>query len=1037
VLRKSQLSARHMLLKKQRDKLRQPLSQRCRRNNKRSSKSNEQLSGKRSKKPDDKVRQLAEDHAAQAAAHQALERAAQAAKHTVVTEPSHPPTSEHRAKPGTPIVMPTEEAAGSAAMTTVTLTSSLGNATAPTAASQTVALSSVSAPSHAHLLSPTRTLSKQRLVESDFAPRMDSRPEATLATPQAVVVSPDRVAPAEATQSREHSDSFEESDSGLIMNPSLSMSAQVFQTQRTLVSGTPVMVMSPAGPVAMFITADGQLVPASQPTAASPWGVPAGPAMVYPVVQSTQVPYSRAPAANQAIASRGSRGLVADPASPEASVTKSDYVTTSDSSGLPTNVKVPQASLPTMTHWDAGTLPGMGDTHHLASGVAMSAGGVEANQAMRRTEHHERGPADPAAAIQAGVIPPGSKLAPPSGQLGSFMFVKNSRFDVAKPSSDNPRYWVGRIAEIMRGGRMRLHWHRETELCSGIYVATNNYFPEKTTSLRPFRSAAFDSSRKAWQLYPVIERITNEAELDPPLVRHAEDDSTGDTGTPSVKPSSVGPETDGDEFAVGSFVFMRNARFKPDSETVEVPRYWVARVTGIPPVPPRQANGKPSAPSVTSKNGIISDDGKLRLQWMKETAVGSNMFGPTSNVFFESFRLCKLVPGGMRLDPVLQVWRRGTDALTPSPLCFPGDESLIMSKILPAEAQRVGGGPLPAELINGISSNPSSKHGFMPSIVCEPVPAVPLVPNAFAFLKNANYRPETSGPTNPRFWIVRVVGLVPDALGIGGPKVRVQWQAETAGESNLFKETSKLFFEVPETLHPLNATFDMSNNAWRIVSNFNEAATFTLDVSSPKTIYVQNPQADGGLPQRVAIAQAGPSVPSHTTTASATSVRPTPPSSEPASTSTASTSSVSAPSPPSAPPAPAPAATAPSSAPHANSSSHDATSSLAHVSDTSQAAGAVSAQTEEPRSGAVIKLLMLAANGVTKSVPDKIFLRVSAIPHAAELTRYTTAIEGDATSIKFSGANFEWQLQLQEQLPAALQLDLWRLADHSEVCTHS
>ena len=42
----------------------------------------------------------------------------------------------------------------------------------------------------------------------------------------------------------------------------------------------------------------------------------------------------------------------------------------------------------------------------------------------------------------------------------------------------------------------------------------------------------------------------------------------------------------------------------------------------------------------------------------------------------------RALPGGMRYEPVLQVWRRGADGETAPPLVFPGDESLIAAKLL-------------------------------------------------------------------------------------------------------------------------------------------------------------------------------------------------------------------------------------------------------------------------------------------------------------------------------------------------------------------
>jgi hypothetical protein len=70
--------------------------------------------------------------------------------------------------------------------------------------------------------------------------------------------------------------------------------------------------------------------------------------------------------------------------------------------------------------------------------------------------------------VASGIFSAAAKAAPASGQLGSFMYVKNSRYDgsaLRPPTPDNPRFWVGRVAEIMRGGRMRLHWHRFS--CTG------------------------------------------------------------------------------------------------------------------------------------------------------------------------------------------------------------------------------------------------------------------------------------------------------------------------------------------------------------------------------------------------------------------------------------------------------------------------------------------------------------------------------------------------------------------------------------------
>ena len=72
------------------------------------------------------------------------------------------------------------------------------------------------------------------------------------------------------------------------------------------------------------------------------------------------------------------------------------------------------------------------------------------------------------------------------------MFVKNAHFKPATRSPEMPEFWVGRVAEIVRGGRAQLHWHMEMELGSGLYVPTNNYFPEQIALLRKFEEVTPD-----------------------------------------------------------------------------------------------------------------------------------------------------------------------------------------------------------------------------------------------------------------------------------------------------------------------------------------------------------------------------------------------------------------------------------------------------------------------------------------------------------------------------------------------------------------
>ena len=91
-------------------------------------------------------------------------------------------------------------------------------------------------------------------------------------------------------------------------------------------------------------------------------------------------------------------------------------------------------------------------------------------------------------------------------KLDSFVYVKNARFNKATHSVEMPQYWVGRIAEIIRGGRVRLHWHVELKLGSGLYAPTNNFFVENAALLNGVTRTVYDKKKKAFQIYPILER---------------------------------------------------------------------------------------------------------------------------------------------------------------------------------------------------------------------------------------------------------------------------------------------------------------------------------------------------------------------------------------------------------------------------------------------------------------------------------------------------------------------------------------------------
>jgi hypothetical protein len=116
----------------------------------------------------------------------------------------------------------------------------------------------------------------------------------------------------------------------------------------------------------------------------------------------------------------------------------------------------------------------------------------------------------------------------------------------------------------MRGGRMRLHWHRESALGSGLYVPTNNYFPERATLLQAFRAVMYDPAKRAWQVFPTLETPLPE-ELD---------GGAGPSGVGPAAPTAApaAPAPAAGAFSLGGFVFLRNARFRPEAETPLLPR---------------------------------------------------------------------------------------------------------------------------------------------------------------------------------------------------------------------------------------------------------------------------------------------------------------------------------------------------------------------------------------------------------------------------------------------------------------------------------
>jgi len=427
----------------------------------------------------------------------------------------------------------------------------------------------------------------------------------------------------------------------------------------------------------------------------------------------------------------------------------------------------------------------------------------------------------------------GGKAAPEAG-LGSFMFVKNSRFDPSRPTPDNPRFWVGRVAEIMRGGKIRLHWHRETSLGSGTYTPTNNYFPERQGLLKNFSAAVFDPTSREWRVHPALASGIDADQAAEGVKSNAADSLDVKSSGSTVEGGS-NTIVDSNTISAGSFVFLRNARFKPESESPLLPRYWVARVTTA--TSPETAK-QPSSSLAANASSPALPDGRLRLQWHRESAVGSNMFSPTNHFFYEHQRLVKPLPGQMRFDAAVGTWKRITSS-SEGALCFPGDEAAVAEGLkvralkekealtAAALAAASAAAALKESELASASSKAANNQTTPGAVISVAVPPIPLEEGVFGFVPNAKYKagtPET--PTAPRFWVARVLGVTP-RTNESKAKIRVQWHQEVIPGSGLYRQTPKTFNESFATLRPLTGVvFDRTVSSWRVTGAFNDLGRF-------------------------------------------------------------------------------------------------------------------------------------------------------------------------------------------------------------------
>jgi hypothetical protein len=333
---------------------------------------------------------------------------------------------------------------------------------------------------------------------------------------------------------------------------------------------------------------------------------------------------------------------------------------------------------------------------------------------------------------------------------------------------------------------------------------------------------------------------------------------------PPPAAGAQGPRLDTKEAKMvpGAWVFLRNARFRPEVETPTMPRYWVARVYAQ--VMPRGTGaaaargggrggrgggggGRGGGPLVQSPVGgahnVFEEPGNryFRLQWHRETASGSGMFLPHQEMFVEHESLLQLIEPPPLFDALLQVWRRDRDgAPPPPPLVFAGDEglmaSIVIEGVLPthdphapavlaeATAARLAAAAAARQAGGGGRARGGGGGGRRR-----------VVPGSFAFMHNAAYVPgRVETVAVPQYWVVRLQSVVakPDAAlaaklqGVDGrpgslpPLVRVQWLAETGDGSRLYKATRRVFTEDLRKCSPLDddaVKFEGDLSAWRVM----------------------------------------------------------------------------------------------------------------------------------------------------------------------------------------------------------------------------
>ena len=189
---------------------------------------------------------------------------------------------------------------------------------------------------------------------------------------------------------------------------------------------------------------------------------------------------------------------------------------------------------------------------------------------------------------------------------------------------------------------LNTQWHRETDVGSDMYVATQHTFWELPKTVQVVKGGlVFDPALQVW-----VRPKGHDGTPAPPLCfagdegivasimaeRRGAAPRLPSSPVPGLGTSPAAPGSAGKAIALtpNCFAFLKNNKWAPEAPpSTQSPQFWVVRVVGVGP-------GPPAAGSALA-----------RVQWFQETEVGSGLYRQTPRMVSElvkSLRPLQAVP---------------------------------------------------------------------------------------------------------------------------------------------------------------------------------------------------------------------------------------------------------------------------------------------------------------------------------------------------------------------------------------------------------